>query len=144
LYFIIGEALGAIASPNVKEILEEYADDPVIEVAETCQLALSRLKWLADSAQSEKVSENPYACVDPAPPSQESDTTVLKQMLQNESLNLFDRYRAMFSLRNLNTPESVRALAEGMWYNGHCMLVLYVNLIYEICYCAGCVYMPHT
>jgi len=109
-----GEALGAIASPDVKEILEEYAEDPVIEVAETCQLALGRLKWLAESVELEKVSENPYACVDPAPPSQENDVTVLKQMLQNESLNLFDRYRAMFSLRNLNTPESILALCEGL------------------------------
>lgn len=113
LHFISGEALGAIASPDVKEILEEYADDPVTEVAETCQLALSRLKWLAESAELEKVSENPYACIDPAPPSQESDVTVLKQMLQNENLNLFDRYRAMFSLRNLNTPESILVLCEG-------------------------------
>lgn len=123
LYFISGEALGAIASPNVKEILEEYRDDPVIEVAETCQLALCRMKWLAESAELEKVSENPYASVDPAPPSQESDVTVLKQMLQNESLNLFDRYKAMFSLRNLNTPESILVLCEGTRRNGHCMLV---------------------
>jgi deoxyhypusine monooxygenase len=113
LHFISGEALGAIASPDVKEILEEYSDDSVIEVAETCQLALGRIKWLNEFSQSEKLSENPYASVDPAPPSQETDVTVLKQMLQDENLNLFDRYRAMFSLRNLNTPESTLALSEG-------------------------------
>jgi deoxyhypusine monooxygenase len=113
-------------------------------VAETCQLALGRLKWLAESAQLEQVSENPYACVDPAPPSQEIDVTVLKQMLQNESLNLFDRYRAMFSLRNLNTPESIQALCEGTLHNGHCMLLLYVNLVYELFFCSGYVYMPCT
>jgi deoxyhypusine monooxygenase len=69
---------------------------------------------LAESAQSEKkLSENLYASVDPAPPSQETDVTVLKLMLQDENLNLFDRYRAMFALRNLNTSESILALGEG-------------------------------
>jgi deoxyhypusine monooxygenase len=71
---------------------------------------------LAESIRSEKkLSENPYASVDPAPPSQETDVTVLKQMLLDEDLNLFDRYRAMFTLRNLNTPESVLALGEGLY-----------------------------
>lgn len=111
---VSGEALGAIASPDVKEILEEYADDSVIEVAETCQLALDRIKWLAELSKSEKLSDSPFASVDPAPPSEETNVTVLKQMLQDENLNLFNRYRAMFTLRNLNTPESVVALGEGM------------------------------
>jgi deoxyhypusine monooxygenase len=116
LLFISGEALGAIASPDVKSILEEYSDDPVIEVAETCQLALGRIRWLAESVQSEKkLSENPYASVDPAPASQETDVTVLNRMLQDKNLNLFERYRAMFTLRNLNTSESVLALGEGMY-----------------------------
>jgi deoxyhypusine monooxygenase len=112
---VSGEALGAIASPDVKEILEEYVDDSVTEVAETCQLALDRITWLAELSQSEKLSENPYASVDPAPPLEETDVTVLKHMLWDGNLNLFNRYRAMFSLRNLNTPESVLALGEGRY-----------------------------
>jgi deoxyhypusine monooxygenase len=116
LNFISGEALGAIASPDVKDILEEYVDDPAIEVAETCQLALSRVRWLSESVQSErKLSDTPYASIDPAPPLQETDVTVLKRMLQDENLNLFDRYRAMFSLRNVNTSESILALCEGVY-----------------------------
>ena len=39
--------------------------------------------------------------VDPAPPSEENDLDVLKGALMNRSLTLFDRYRAMFSLRNM-------------------------------------------
>jgi deoxyhypusine monooxygenase len=116
LHFISGEALGAIASPDVKSILEEYSDDPVIAVAETCQLALSRIRWLAESVQSEnKLPENPYGSVDPAPASHKTDVTVLKRMLLDENINLFDRYRVMFALRNLNTSESVLALCEGMY-----------------------------
>jgi deoxyhypusine monooxygenase len=34
-------------------------------------------------------------------------------MLMNTQLTLFQRYRAMFSLRNLGTEEAVLALAEG-------------------------------
>ncbi|PNF36784.1 hypothetical protein B7P43_G11167 [Cryptotermes secundus] len=35
-------------------------------------------------------------------------------MLKDENLNLFDRYRAMFTLRNLKTSESILALGEGL------------------------------
>ncbi|XP_069703716.1 deoxyhypusine hydroxylase [Periplaneta americana] len=109
-----GEALGAIASKEVKEVLEKYANDDVIEVAETCQLALGRITWLTELAALENLPENPYASVDPAPPSQETDVSTLKRILLDENQSLFERYRAMFSLRNLNTPESIVALGEGL------------------------------
>ena len=38
----------------------------------------------------------------------------LKENLLSEDLELFPRYRAMFSLRNLGTDESILALAEGL------------------------------
>ena len=52
--------------------------------------------------------------VDPAPPSVNNDITALKGRLLDETLPLFDRYRAMFSLRNVGTSEAVLALAEGI------------------------------
>ncbi|KAH0560384.1 deoxyhypusine hydroxylase [Cotesia glomerata] len=110
-----GEALGAIGDESVIPILEEYSKDPVIEVAETCQLALNRLKWLKNAEKSsDKSSENPYASVDPAPPLPVQDVEELKTILLNEELSLFDRYRAMFSLRNLRSKEAVLALSEGL------------------------------
>ncbi|XP_063987114.1 deoxyhypusine hydroxylase [Diachasmimorpha longicaudata] len=110
-----GEALGAIADSKVIPILEEYSKDPVIEVAETCQLALKRINWLKeDKKETEGLSENPYASVDPAPPCPITDVEELKKILLNEEASLFERYRAMFSLRNLRTPESVLALGEGL------------------------------
>lgn len=45
-----GEALGAIGDPSCIDILSEYAEDSVAEVAETCQIALHRLKWLQNSS----------------------------------------------------------------------------------------------
>ncbi|WAR23361.1 DOHH-like protein [Mya arenaria] len=111
-----GEALGAIGSSDVMHILEKYSADPVTEVAETCQLAIARLKWLQNS-QNEKdnLSENPYLSVDPAPPeTRDSDTQHLTTTLLDENLPLFERYRALFSLRNMGTTESVVALAKGL------------------------------
>jgi len=110
-----GEALGAIGDPSVLEVLREYSKDPVVEVAETCQLALGRIEWLqSDASKKEKFSgDGIFDSVDPTPPSEEMDIDILKKRLTDESLPLFDRYRAMFSLRNLNTPESAKALAAG-------------------------------
>ena len=37
----------------------------------------------------------------------------LKQILLDENRSLFERYRAMFALRNLGTDEAVLAICEG-------------------------------
>ncbi|XP_002742461.2 deoxyhypusine hydroxylase-like [Saccoglossus kowalevskii] len=106
------EALGAIGSKEVLNILEKYRFDPVIEIAETCQLALARINWLNTNKHIQV--ENPYKSVDPAPASDDDNVESLKSTLLDESLPLFDRYRAMFALRNKTSEESVLALAEGM------------------------------
>ncbi|XP_033857697.3 deoxyhypusine hydroxylase [Acipenser ruthenus] len=108
-----GEALGAIGNPKVVDVLKRYSEDPVIEVAETCQLALSRIEWLS-SASEQCGDENPYLSVDPAPPAQEKDVQKLRARLLGEDLPLFERYRAMFALRNLGTEEAVLSLADGL------------------------------
>jgi deoxyhypusine monooxygenase len=108
------EALGAIASPDTISILEKFQSDPVIEVAETCQLALDRVKWL-NSSQNEKLSvKSPYNSVDPAPPSTSTNVAELKSTLLDENASLFERYRAMFSLRNLKSKEAVVALGAAL------------------------------
>lgn len=113
-----GEALGAIGDPVVLDLLKEYSQDPVIEVAETCQLAVRRLEWLQSrgGAQLEDGSadNNPYLSVDPAPPSVNKSVPELRSALLNESLPLFERYRAMFALRNLGNEEAVLALGDGL------------------------------
>lgn len=110
-----GEALGAIGKPSVIEILEKYSSDPVVEVAETCQLALERIQWLQNKANvNEQLGENPYSSVDPAPPSTEDQIGNLQQILLDTSKSLFERYRAMFSLRNKQSKEAVIALTKGL------------------------------
>lgn len=110
---ISGEALGAIGRPEVFDILEKYSKDPVVEVAETCQIALDRVKWI--QKQEALNDNNPYASVDPSPPlAQNKSVEELKNILLDEEQNLFDRYRAMFSLRNQRTKASVLAISAGL------------------------------
>ncbi|NXT29496.1 DOHH hydroxylase, partial [Syrrhaptes paradoxus] len=107
-----GEALGAIGNPSVLDILKRYSEDPVVEVAETCQLAVRRLEWLQENKQ--ELGTSPYLSVDPAPPAEETDIAKLRETLLDESRTLFDRYRAMFALRNLGGQAAVLALADGL------------------------------
>lgn len=94
-------------------ILEKYRNDPVIEVAETCEIALDRVKWLLANKEKPK-DNNPYASVDPSPPAEIKDIAKLTEILLDENENLFVRYRAMFSLRNIQTVESINALGKGL------------------------------
>ncbi|XP_005094647.1 deoxyhypusine hydroxylase [Aplysia californica] len=110
-----GEALGAIGDITAMDVLAEYCEDPVTEVAETCQLAVCRLQWLAEKAKVENdLPDNPYFSVDPAPPAKTGDVGELKTTLLDENLPLFQRYRAMFTLRNMGSNPAVLALAEGL------------------------------
>ncbi|XP_049444385.1 deoxyhypusine hydroxylase [Epinephelus fuscoguttatus] len=113
-----GEALGAIGDPVVLDLLKEYSQDPVIEVAETCQLAVRRLEWLQSGGEKQlndgNTDKNPYCSVDPAPPAVRKSVSELRTILLDESLPLFERYRAMFALRNLGNEEAVLALGEGL------------------------------
>ena len=81
------------------------------QVAETCQLAVRRLEWLQENKQ--ELGTSPYLSVDPAPPAEETDVAKLRKTLLDESCTLFDRYRAMFALRNLGGQAAVLALADG-------------------------------
>nr|MBE5726551.1 nero [Cucujiformia] len=109
------EALGAIGSDVALSYLEKYKNDPVIEVAETCELALDRINWLKHNEhEKDKLSKNPYNSVDPAPPAFSNNIDVLKSILFDENISLFDRYRAMFSLRNIKSDDAVVALSHAL------------------------------
>ncbi|XP_071800210.1 deoxyhypusine hydroxylase-like [Asterias amurensis] len=112
-----GEALGAIGSPSILSVLKKYENDPIIEIAETCQLALQRIEWLQSEQRTQeetKITTNPFKSVDPAPPAVPATLEELQARLLNEESTLFDRYRAMFALRNRNDEPAVRALAKGL------------------------------
>ncbi|KAF0684130.1 Aste57867_23860 [Aphanomyces stellatus] len=108
------EALGAIGDASSIEVLETFAQDDAPEVAETCALALRLVKYKHSSLPAEEgeMDRNPYLSVDPAPAMEKTKSTAeLKQILLDTDRSLFDRYRAMFSLRNRNTEDAALALA---------------------------------
>jgi len=110
-----GEALGAIGSAEALPVLQEFVSDPDRSVSETCVIAIDRINWAQSSEAKNFKDPSEYRSVDPAPPrTQTLSVAELKAQLLNESLSLFERYRAMFSLRNLNTEEAVLASAEGL------------------------------
>lgn len=112
-----GEALGAIGDEVALTVLRDHLKDPVIEVAETCELAVERINWLRSQARDGGLSHNPYNSVDPAPPVADAaslSTEELKNILVDEDSALFRRYRSMFELRNRGGSEAVAALCAGL------------------------------
>jgi deoxyhypusine monooxygenase len=105
------EALGAIGTTEVLPILQKYSKDSIPEVSDTCKMAIDRLNWLAEGGKDDK---NLFTSVDPAPPLMETDTKALKMILLDETLPMFERYRAMFSLRNNGDDASIQVLALGL------------------------------
>lgn len=58
-----------------------------------------------------------FGSVDPAPPlkgNASASTEELTVQLLDENRSLFDRYRAMFTLRNMRSDKGVLALTKGM------------------------------
>lgn len=117
---------------------------PSLQVAETCQLAVRRLEWLqgGDRKQLEDGStdKNPYSSVDPAPPAVSKSVSELRSILLDESLPLFERYRAMFALRNLGDEEAVLALGDGRIQ--HCGLLFYLCITAVITKLHNCNFRP--
>lgn len=55
-----------------------------------------------------------YDSVDPAPPAPVADEARLERQLLDTGLPMFERMRAIFTLRNLGTPDAVRAISRAM------------------------------
>ncbi|KAF5315486.1 hypothetical protein D9619_007222 [Psilocybe cf. subviscida] len=124
------EAMGAISDPSSISILKEYLNDSERSVRETCEIAMEKIEW-DNSAEGKKHQESlreaipVYTSVDPAPPSSgllsgakagdlsEESVERYRRELVDIKLSLFQRYRAMFALRNIGTPAAVDALASG-------------------------------
>jgi deoxyhypusine monooxygenase len=108
-----GEALGAIGDDSVLSFIDKYTDDPSDVVAQTCQLARKLLIWSNDKENHHFIDKNPYLSVDPAPPIDHGTMGDWKDQLIDSNLSLFQRYRAMFALRNTGGSDAVKALTCG-------------------------------
>ncbi|CAF1651811.1 unnamed protein product [Rotaria magnacalcarata] len=114
-----GEALGALGcyeNQDVIDTLTKQSKNERAEISETCQIALDRLAWLRKTAPNESSShstEKTFATVDPAPALTVTTIDELKKILLDENQSLFERYRALFALRNIASDEAVLAICEG-------------------------------
>ena len=78
----------------------------------------------------EKPEISDFGSVDPAPPSTHKSIKTLNKILIDENAKIFDRMRAIFSLRNNNSYDSICALSNG--FNSKSVL-----LKHEIAYVMG-------
>ena len=116
------EAAGAVGGPAAHALLVAHAADPAPEVAQTCALALRRVEHYeeaqagaggAKAAEEEEVKR--YLSVDPAPPAPAgTPTPALVAALGDRGALLWDRYRALFALRDRGGPEAVAALVAAL------------------------------
>jgi deoxyhypusine monooxygenase len=118
-----GEALGAIGALESIPVLQQYCTpEENVAVRETCEIAIDNIlknhqATDAVKAQLDADSEGSlmFGSVDPAPPAKVLlPTATLRAQLLDTSLALFERYKAMFALRNQGTKESTLALCDGL------------------------------
>jgi deoxyhypusine monooxygenase len=138
------EALGALSDKGSLDLLKQLRDDAKEEevVRETCDIAVDRIEWehglqkgteqlkkryggsIAQHILALLTEDSDFTSIDPAPPLPQSTEAPsipdLEKTLLDTSLPLFQRYRAMFALRDLSSPPdlptavpAVHALARG-------------------------------
>ena len=111
------EALGTIASSptlynSIIPVLQKYKNDAFALVSDTCFIALEFIEW-KQASNLNHFKASPFDSFDPAPPMSDGDIHSWANDLLDSSLSLFKRYRAMFSLRNINNDEAVNHLIKG-------------------------------
>ncbi|KAK3193587.1 hypothetical protein Dsin_024897 [Dipteronia sinensis] len=113
------EALGAIGlESNIPMLKNSLVSDPAQEVRETCELALSRIEDLKTTGDDNVVSmmeKSMFMSVDPAAPASFcSSVAKLSELLLDEEKGMYERYAALFALRNNGGEEAVSAIIESL------------------------------
>ncbi len=108
------ESLGAIGNIEFLPLLEKYRDHKSTEIAETCQIAVDLMKYRHEQNAGKVEGQGEFMSVDPAPAFQDTRSLLeLEQAMMDKNSALFLRYRAMFSLRNLNSDDAALSLTKG-------------------------------
>lgn len=110
------EALAAIGETQAIPVIEAYVNDPSIPVRETCQLALRSLQ---EKASDTELTKSKFNTVDPI--ANQSLATVeslsldqLDHRLCDVSRDLYERYEALFALRDLGTAKAYESITKAM------------------------------
>jgi len=161
------EALGAIGSISCLPTLQKVAkEDASIEVGQTCLLALEFIRWkekkkrggvksdyatMSEQKEEEEEEEEivvcacmlpPYSSVDPAPPHPKHvslSSHEIGTILRDVNAPLFERFRAMFSLRNRGGEDCVKELGNALVMDESSAL-----LRHEVAYVLGQMQHPHS
>lgn len=93
--------------------MSQFIVDNSISVAETCYIASKKIED-AKSMRSDTdyAQQSPFDSYDPAYPFINKNIEELESIFL-QSPCLYERYKAMFSLRNMKTPEAVFILEKG-------------------------------
>ncbi|MES1919504.1 hypothetical protein MHBO_001324 [Bonamia ostreae] len=105
-----GEALAAIGDPASILILSKFVNDEKVNVSETCILGMDTLKFKESNQWKQSTR---FDSMDPAPPNGCSNVEKLSADLLNKKLSLFDRYSALFQLREIGTRRAVSGITKG-------------------------------
>ncbi|XP_065319850.1 deoxyhypusine hydroxylase-like isoform X2 [Gordionus sp. m RMFG-2023] len=130
------EAIAAIGEESTLVIntLKKYIQHTNKELKETCYLALRRFSWLKECKEKRNSIKNPsfsydgsiisYDTIDPTP-SLQSDfslnpdnvdpsylLTMSERILKDPEADLYDRYKAIFTLRDIGTDDAVEIMAQ--------------------------------
>ncbi|KAF2302491.1 hypothetical protein P3X46_015349 [Hevea brasiliensis] len=113
------EALGAIGlESNIPLLKNSLSVDPAQEVRETCELALKRIEEMNATGtceESSTIEKSPFMSVDPAAPASScSSVDMLREGLLDEEKGMYERYAALFALRNHGGEEAVSAIVESL------------------------------
>lgn len=140
-----GEALANLASLvddqmrcQITNALKKHQNDNDTLVAQTCELALKKIKWDLSASEDEKskaYSTN-FTTYDPAPAlAYYSGINELESILMDPKSSLFNKYRALFQLRNIGNDQCVHLLGKVLL---HYQLDLKMSLMnHEIGYIFG-------
>jgi deoxyhypusine monooxygenase len=144
------EALGAIGSSRSKNVLCRVmeANPETPELSDTCRIALTVMDWRerggdpVDMPAACACMLNPYSSVDPAPPHPahaDKSFEELGGILLDSNQPIFERYRAMFSLRNRGGTEAVHQLCRSLTQDTSSAL-----LRHEVAYVLGQMQHPSS
>lgn len=116
------EALGNISSDNNLILLQRFLNYEDDIIKETCEISVENLNWMKSTKNGETEGLDKvkliYHTNDPSPPfnykndPKYSNIENIKKIMHDENDTLFNRYRALFTLREFNNEEAVEILCE--------------------------------
>jgi len=108
-----GEAIAAIGDVATIPFLRKFINDSQEEIAETCQLAVKQLE--EHQLKQNIVGVSKSGSVDPAPPFPPGSKTIpeLETTILDESEDLWIRYRALFTLRDVGSDTAVSTICKA-------------------------------